>query len=131
MASSVLPNAMPIDVRIDPVVLTLTRNAARKVGHQAGRPIRRTAAMAMPVGGQTGVTLGLTDARDNPNLAVATYATNRAASTASRRIASDILPRSPRGGKTRMPSLTRLFVLQKPSLSVSVQTRARTIGGSS
>src|SRR4030095_14512404 len=66
--SIVLPMAMPIEVAIAPLVVTLTRNApTRMAGHTRG-PSTRKAASAIPVGGHTGETLAWTNARVSPNL---------------------------------------------------------------
>src|SRR5438128_4688820 len=66
--SKVLPSAMPIEVTIDPVVVTFTRKApAKTAGHTRG-PSSRNEANAIPVGGQTGETLSLTTARLRPSL---------------------------------------------------------------
>jgi hypothetical protein len=66
--SKVLPIAIPIEVAIDPVVVTFTRNAPRKIAGQTRGPSSRNEANAIPVGGQTGETLALTTARPRPDL---------------------------------------------------------------
>src|SRR5215472_9535265 len=57
-ASSVLPAAMPKEVRTVPNVVTLTRKAPRKMEGQKRTPKVKSVAMAIPVGGQNGVALG-------------------------------------------------------------------------
>lgn len=79
-ASIVLPAAMPIDDGTWPLVVTFTTNAPTRTAGQRRSPYRRSAAMAMPVGGQTGLTLALTDARSRPILPAATYTAIRARS---------------------------------------------------
>ena len=66
----------PTDTRaatggLSPVV-ALTRNAARKIAGHKRRPPRRTAARAMPVGGQTVVATPPSASKRSPSLAAAT-----------------------------------------------------------
>ena len=72
------PTAIPSDVATEPALVRFATNAPAKIAGQAGRPIRRHAAMAMPVGGQTAVALGLTAASDSPAFAAITYETKSA-----------------------------------------------------
>src|SRR5712664_2656110 len=62
-ASKVLPVAMPIDVSTEPAVVRLTRRAPAKMDGQKRRPMATNVAIAIPVGGHTGVALGWTEAR--------------------------------------------------------------------
>src|SRR5437660_1684053 len=66
-ASKVLPVAMPIEVRIEPAVVRLTRKAPAKMNGQKRRPRATSVAIAIPVGGHTGVALGWTEARRRLN----------------------------------------------------------------
>src|SRR5438309_7690867 len=66
-ASRVLPVAMPIEDRTDPAVVRLTRKAPAKIGGQKRRPSATSVAIAIPVGGHTGVALGWTEARRRLN----------------------------------------------------------------
>src|SRR5712692_530320 len=71
-ASRVLPVAMPTEVRTEPAVVTLTRNAPIKMAGQKRRPRAINVATAMPVGGHTGVALGWTEAKRRLSLAATT-----------------------------------------------------------
>src|SRR4029077_3207260 len=62
-ASSVLPVATPAEVSTDPAVVRLTAKAPRKIAGQKRKPRASNAAIARPVGGQTGEELGCTVAR--------------------------------------------------------------------
>src|SRR5215831_7931458 len=66
-ASSVLPVAIDRDVNTEPWVRMLTRNAPAKTPGQSRVPPSRSAAKAIPLGGQTTVALLLTSANDRPN----------------------------------------------------------------
>jgi len=68
MPSKVLPAAMPIDVNMEPAVVTFTRNAPTKIAGQTRLPKRRNAPRAMPVGGHTADALLLTVAKVRPTL---------------------------------------------------------------
>ncbi len=61
-ASSVLPNAMTTDVVRVPAVVALAAKAPMKIAGQRRGPPSRTAASAMPLGGQIGLALGLAGA---------------------------------------------------------------------
>src|SRR5260370_22530735 len=66
-ASKVLPVEMPIEVRTEPAVVRLTRKAPAKMNGQKRKPSATSVAIAMPVGGHTGVALGWTEARRRLN----------------------------------------------------------------
>src|SRR5947209_3019751 len=53
-AYSVLPPAIPRDVKIFPVVVRMTRNSPTKLAGQPRYPRASNAASAIPSGGQTG-----------------------------------------------------------------------------
>src|SRR6266852_5472645 len=57
-ASRVLPVAIPRDVTTEPAVVRLTTKAPTRIAGQKRDPRAKSAAIAMPVGGQTGVALG-------------------------------------------------------------------------
>ena len=63
MAASVLPVAIASEVPSEPVVATLTRNAAMKIAGHMPAPNSRTPASAMPAGGHTGLALALRKAK--------------------------------------------------------------------
>jgi hypothetical protein len=66
-ASRVFPTAIPSEVATDPAVVTLTRKApARTAGHTRA-PKSSAAAIAIPVGGQTGLALAWTMPKRRPN----------------------------------------------------------------
>jgi hypothetical protein len=67
-ASNVLPAAMVDAVATDPCVTKLTNKAPRKTPGASRYPHKRTAAKAMPLGGQTAEALGFMEANDNPKL---------------------------------------------------------------
>ena len=67
-ASRVLPIAIPIDEGKSPEVVRLTAKAPMKIAGQTSSPIKRSAAIARPVGGQTAVALALTNASVRPSL---------------------------------------------------------------
>src|SRR6266851_2935007 len=73
-ASKVLPVAMPIEVRTEPAVLRLTRKAPAKMDGQKRIPRATSVAIAIPVGGHTGVALGWTEARRRLNFPATMYA---------------------------------------------------------
>jgi hypothetical protein len=54
---------MPREVRTVPKVVKFTMNAPQKMDGQNRRPRVSRVAIAIPVGGHTGVALGWTDAR--------------------------------------------------------------------
>jgi len=65
----VLPAAIPIDVATEPAVVRLARKAPANIAGHTRTPKIRYAARAMPVGGQTAVALGFTNANRRPSLA--------------------------------------------------------------
>src|SRR5947209_6889614 len=67
-ASSVLPLAIPSDVKIFPAVVRLTRNAPTKIAGQTRYPRTSNAASAIPAGGQTGDALLWRNARLSESL---------------------------------------------------------------
>ncbi len=77
--SSVFPKAIPREVATFPAVVKLTKNAPIKTAGQNLEPKRRKEAIAIPVGAQIGVALGLKKASRNPNLPAIKY--NRARTT--------------------------------------------------
>src|SRR2546428_8461057 len=66
-ASKVLPVEMPIEVRTEPAVVRLTRKAPAKMDGQKRRQSATNVAIAITVGGHTGVALGWTEARRRLN----------------------------------------------------------------
>ena len=68
-ASIVLPSAIKADVANVPAVVALAANAPTRIAGHIRRPPNSTAASAMPVGGQIGLALGLTEANCKPSLA--------------------------------------------------------------
>ena len=85
-ASSTLPTPIASAVPSVPAVTALIRNAATKMSGRADGPSNSTPAIAMPVGGQMGVALGWTNARESPSFAAARYATNSARNAKDRRM---------------------------------------------
>src|SRR5215472_4894592 len=76
--SSVFPTAIAMEVAIDPNVIALARNAPPAMAGQTRFPHSRQNASANPLGGQTGLALGCTEATASPNLADRRYASPRA-----------------------------------------------------
>lgn len=70
--SSVLPAAIPADVRIAPDVVTFTTNAPAKIAGHSRRRVSSSAAIAIPVGGHTALALACTNASDRPSLPTST-----------------------------------------------------------
>ena len=68
-ASSVFPKPIAMELGRSPVVVWLASHAPRKMAGAASGPSRSSAAIASPVGGQTGVALGLIEASVSPALA--------------------------------------------------------------
>src|SRR5262245_7596983 len=68
-ASTVLPAAIASEVASEPAVVAFAIRAPANTAGQTRRPKSNTMARAKPVGGQTGVALGLNDASWSPNLA--------------------------------------------------------------
>ena len=102
IASSELPTAMPNDEGTSAVVVTFTRKAPIAIPGQTRRPIRSSAASAMPVGGHTAVVLVLTSARLSPNLPATKYAAARPRIDRAR-------GKSPRDGIGRRPIARRAY----------------------
>src|SRR5260370_10734175 len=69
--SSVLPDAMPSDVAMEPAVGRFATKAAMNTPRHMRTPKMRNAASAMPVGGHTPVALPFRYASPNPNFALA------------------------------------------------------------
>jgi hypothetical protein len=63
--------AIPIDVAIEPAVVTLTRKAPAKMAGQTQDPKSRQAADDIPVGAHMAVALGLIVAKCSPSFPVA------------------------------------------------------------
>src|SRR6266513_6374348 len=63
IASTVFPVAIPNEVKRLPKVVTLTKNAPTNMAGQSRQPNTRSAARAIPVGGQTGDALACRKAR--------------------------------------------------------------------
>src|SRR5262249_17464564 len=68
-ASRVFPKAIAMEVAIDPNVIALARNARPAMAGQTRFPHSRQDASANPLGGQTGLALGCSEATARPNLA--------------------------------------------------------------
>ena len=68
IASKVLPVAMKREVTTVPAVNTLTTKAPIKIAGINRNPKINNAAMAIPVGAQIALALGLTKARERPSL---------------------------------------------------------------
>ena len=68
-ASSVLPAAISAEVASVPAVVALAAKAPIRIAGQMRSPHKRMAASAIPVGGQIGLALGLTEASCRPSLA--------------------------------------------------------------
>src|SRR5262245_18869750 len=77
-ASRVLPSAMALEVAIDPKVVAFAMSAPAPKAGQARLPQSRHAASASPLGGQTGLALGWSDAMASPSFASTKYANPRA-----------------------------------------------------
>ena len=73
-ASRVFPTAIPNEVPIVPAVVMFTRKAPRRMAGQSSSPAISSAAIAIPVGAQTGLALGLTSASLSPSFPVTKYA---------------------------------------------------------
>jgi hypothetical protein len=78
MPSSVFPMAIAIDVASDPNVVAPARNAPLAMAGQTRFPHSRQNASANPLGGQTGLAFGCTEASARPILANRKYASPRA-----------------------------------------------------
>jgi hypothetical protein len=65
---------MVADVRTDPAVVTLTRNAPAKIAGQMENPKSRKSATAMPAGAHTGDALTFTEAKPSPIFPAKRYA---------------------------------------------------------
>src|SRR5262245_44679866 len=68
-ASRVFPVAIASEVASEPAVVAFAIRAPANIAGQTRRPNSSTMASANPVGGQTGVALGLEEASWSPNLA--------------------------------------------------------------
>src|SRR6516162_8504393 len=70
--------AIAMEVVIDPNVIVLARNAPLAMAGQTRFPHTRQDASANPLGGQTGLAFGCTEASESPNLANIRYPSPRA-----------------------------------------------------
>jgi hypothetical protein len=68
----VLPAAIPSDEAADPDVSKFATSAPPKTPGQSRSPPRRRLAIAIPVGGHTGVMLACTEARERASRAATT-----------------------------------------------------------